>query len=190
MIQQVAQTTDSMTAPSTSEDQSRTSAAAIRTQGLSKRYGETLALDSLDLMVRPGEVYGCLGPNGAGKTTTIRLLLGLHRPSEGRDTLAAGANCLPATFLFLSLGALGFALLPRASTGIAYGLVLLAFVWELFGSLLGVPGWTLGLSPFHQVGLVPAESFKATAAIAMLAIAAIAGLAALWAFERRDLTGA
>jgi polyether ionophore transport system ATP-binding protein len=61
--------------------------AAIRTERLSKRYGATLALDTLDLEVREGEVYGYLGPNGAGKTTTIRLLLGLHRPSAGRAEL-------------------------------------------------------------------------------------------------------
>jgi polyether ionophore transport system ATP-binding protein len=60
---------------------------AIRTEGLSKRYGDTLALDALDLTVKRGEVYGYLGPNGAGKTTTIRLLLGLHRPSAGRGEL-------------------------------------------------------------------------------------------------------
>ena len=60
---------------------------AIRTHGLTKRYGETLALDSLDLTVRQGEVYGYLGPNGAGKTTTIRLLLGLHRATAGRAEL-------------------------------------------------------------------------------------------------------
>src|ERR671936_531768 len=57
---------------------------AIRTEQLSKRYGDTLALDALDLRVEPGEVYGYLGPNGAGKTTTIRLLLGLQRPTGGR----------------------------------------------------------------------------------------------------------
>src|SRR5690348_9104711 len=62
-------------------------APAIRTQGLTKRYGETLALDGLDLTVERGEVYGYLGPNGAGKTTTIRLLLGLHRPTAGRAEL-------------------------------------------------------------------------------------------------------
>jgi len=60
---------------------------AVRTKGLTKRYGSTLALDSLDLVVEPGEVYGYLGPNGAGKTTTIRLLLGLHRPTRGRAEL-------------------------------------------------------------------------------------------------------
>ena len=61
--------------------------SAIRTEGLTKRYGATLALDALDLAVQPGEVYGYLGPNGAGKTTTIRLLLGLHRPTAGRAEL-------------------------------------------------------------------------------------------------------
>jgi ABC-2 type transport system ATP-binding protein len=59
----------------------------IHTEGLTKRYGDTLALDALDLAVERGEVYGYLGPNGSGKTTTIRLLLGLHRPSDGRSEL-------------------------------------------------------------------------------------------------------
>jgi len=60
---------------------------AVQAEKLSKRYGDTLALDGLDLAVEQGEVYGYLGPNGAGKTTTIRLLLGLHRPSGGRASL-------------------------------------------------------------------------------------------------------
>jgi ABC-2 type transport system ATP-binding protein len=62
-------------------------APPIHTEGLSKRYGSTLALEDLQLTVQRGEVYGYLGPNGAGKTTTIRLLLGLHRPSAGRAEL-------------------------------------------------------------------------------------------------------
>jgi ABC-2 type transport system ATP-binding protein len=57
---------------------------AIRTEGLSKRYGHTIALADLDLEIARGEVVGYLGPNGAGKTTTIRLLLGLARPTAGR----------------------------------------------------------------------------------------------------------
>jgi ABC-type multidrug transport system ATPase subunit len=64
-----------------------TTRTAIRTEQLSKRYGDTLALDALNLSVVPGEVYGYLGPNGAGKTTTIRLLLGLHHPSAGQAGL-------------------------------------------------------------------------------------------------------
>jgi ABC-2 type transport system ATP-binding protein len=57
---------------------------AIRTEGLSKRYGAVDALKDLNLDVAEGDVLGYLGPNGAGKTTTIRLLLGLARPTAGR----------------------------------------------------------------------------------------------------------
>lgn len=51
--------------------------------GVYKRYGSTIALDGLDLHVRPGELLAVLGPNGAGKTTAISLLLGLGRPDRG-----------------------------------------------------------------------------------------------------------
>lgn len=105
------------------------------------------------------------------------------------DMVAAGANCLPASLLFLALGMLGFAVLPRASPGIAYGIVSVAFVWQLFGSVLGAPRWTLALSPFHEIGLVPAQPFKAVAAGIMLALAAVAGVLAARAFEVRDLAG-
>ena len=58
-------------------------ATAIHTEGLTKRFGSTLALDQLTLDVAEGEVFGFLGPNGAGKTTTIRLLLGVIRATAG-----------------------------------------------------------------------------------------------------------
>ncbi|HEU4325988.1 MAG TPA: ABC transporter ATP-binding protein [Roseiflexaceae bacterium] len=58
--------------------------AAILTEGLTKRYGERTVVDSVDLQVAHGEIFGFLGPNGAGKTTTIGMLLGLIRPSTGR----------------------------------------------------------------------------------------------------------
>jgi ABC-2 type transport system ATP-binding protein len=58
--------------------------AAVRTEGLTKRYGAVDALHDLSLEVGAGEVLGYLGPNGAGKTTTIRLLLGLILPTAGR----------------------------------------------------------------------------------------------------------
>jgi len=65
---------------------------AIRTEQLTKRYGDVVALDHLDLEVTPGEVVGFLGPNGAGKTTAIRLLLGLNRPTEGKAEIF-GLDC-------------------------------------------------------------------------------------------------
>jgi ABC-2 type transport system ATP-binding protein len=57
---------------------------AIRTEGLTKAYGSLRALDSVDLEIRSGEVFGYIGPNGSGKSTTIRLLLDLLRPTSGR----------------------------------------------------------------------------------------------------------
>lgn len=57
--------------------------AAIEVCGLSKRYGDKLALDGVDLEVSEGSVFGFLGPNGAGKTTTLRILTGLANPSAG-----------------------------------------------------------------------------------------------------------
>ncbi|HBN08220.1 MAG TPA: bacitracin ABC transporter ATP-binding protein [Cyanobacteria bacterium UBA8530] len=56
---------------------------AISTHGLSKRYGDVLAVDLLDLRVGRGEIYAFLGLNGAGKSTTIRMLLGMIKPSAG-----------------------------------------------------------------------------------------------------------
>ncbi len=60
----------------------------IRARGLTKRYGDVLAVDHLNLDVRPGEVFGLLGPNGAGKTTTILMLLGLSEPTDGHAEVA------------------------------------------------------------------------------------------------------
>lgn len=62
--------------------------SAIICSGLTKRYGEVVALDHLDLEVPSGTIFGCLGPNGAGKTTLVRLLTGLARPTAGRATVA------------------------------------------------------------------------------------------------------
>jgi ABC-2 type transport system ATP-binding protein len=61
--------------------------AAIRADGLTKRFGDLVAVDDLTFTVGAGEVFGFLGPNGAGKSTTIRMLLGLVRPTAGRATV-------------------------------------------------------------------------------------------------------
>ncbi len=60
---------------------------AIRVSALSKRYGDTLAVDAIDFAVRRGAIVGLLGGNGAGKTTTIAMLLGLLVPSAGSITV-------------------------------------------------------------------------------------------------------
>jgi ABC-2 type transport system ATP-binding protein len=56
---------------------------AIVAQGLTKRFGDFVAVDAIDFEVRRGEIFGFLGPNGAGKTTAIRMMLGLLRPTAG-----------------------------------------------------------------------------------------------------------
>ena len=69
----------------------------VETHSLTKRYGSgVLAVDSVDMSVRRGEVYGFLGPNGAGKTTTLRMLVGLIRPTSGTATVAGQAPGSPA----------------------------------------------------------------------------------------------
>jgi ABC-2 type transport system ATP-binding protein len=59
----------------------------IEARGLTKRYGDKLAVDDLTFTVRPGTVTGFLGPNGAGKSTTMRLILGLDAPTRGSVTI-------------------------------------------------------------------------------------------------------
>jgi ABC-2 type transport system ATP-binding protein len=64
----------------------------IETFALTKRFGETVALDQLSLRAEAGEIFGFLGPNGSGKTTTIKLLMGFLRPTSGRATIL-GRDC-------------------------------------------------------------------------------------------------
>jgi ABC-2 type transport system permease protein len=104
--------------------------------------------------------------------------------------LGAGFNALPPSLLFLGIAALLFAVAPRIGAGAAYALVTLAFVWEMVGALLDVPSWMLGLSPFHQVGLVPAASFRPVPAAIMLAIGTASAALAVIRFRNRDLVGA
>jgi ABC-2 type transport system ATP-binding protein len=65
----------------------------VEIQGLSKHYGEFVALDNLSLSLDRGSILGFIGPNGAGKTTTIRILVGLSRPTSGVARIA-GADCI------------------------------------------------------------------------------------------------
>ncbi|HEX9039059.1 MAG TPA: ABC transporter ATP-binding protein [Ktedonobacterales bacterium] len=104
--------------------------AAITCRGLTKRYGDVVALDHLTLDVPAGAIFGFLGPNGAGKTTTLRLLTGLAYPTEGGATVA-GKD--------ISAGSVGIheqvSYLDQAPQfyGWMRGRELLTFVGELFG---------------------------------------------------------
>ncbi|MDB5820741.1 MAG: transporter ATP-binding protein [Rhizobacter sp.] len=80
--------------------------AVIRTAGLTKAYGDALAVDALDLVVEEGSIFGFLGANGAGKTTTLRLITGLAHATSGSVSMlgtdiAAGGNAVRAEIGFL-----------------------------------------------------------------------------------------
>ena len=103
--------------------------------------------------------------------------------------LQAAANCLPPAVLFLGLAALAFAVLPRATAGIGYALVVIAFLWQLFGSLLGAPHWLVDATPFAHLGLAPVHSFRPGPAGVMLSIGLVAAAGAVAAFRHRDVIG-
>jgi ABC-2 type transport system permease protein len=65
-----------------------------------------------------------------------------------------------------------------------------AFLWQLFGALLGAPRWLVDVTPFAHIGLVPAQAFDPVGAAAMVAIGLLACAGSLWLFSRRDLIGA
>ncbi len=79
---------------------------AIRTEGLTKRYGSVLAVDGIDLDVRVGDVYGFLGANGSGKTTTVRMLLGLVPATSGGAELLGQAMPRAAASVLPQVGTL------------------------------------------------------------------------------------
>jgi polyether ionophore transport system permease protein len=168
--------------------------AAVRHEESDEQLETLLALP----VSRRGWLGGRLGLASAGIAAialSAALLSWLGAVSQGVSVslprmLEAGLNCLPVALVFLGLGALAYALVPRASAGIAYGLAAVAFLWYLTGALLGAPHWLVDLSPFQHVGLVPAQSFRPISALVMVGIGVAAGLTSLWAFERRDLAGA
>lgn len=77
----------------------------IELENLTKKYGETLAVDDISFTVRPGVVTGFLGPNGAGKSTTMRMILGLDRPTSG-TALVNGKHYVESAAPMAELGAL------------------------------------------------------------------------------------
>jgi len=83
----------------------------VAAAGLTKRYGDLVAADAIDLQVRAGDVFGLLGPNGAGKTTFLRMLFGLVRPDAGSIAIA-GVPVQPVPVRALA-GVAGFVETPR-----------------------------------------------------------------------------
>jgi polyether ionophore transport system permease protein len=106
------------------------------------------------------------------------------------DMAKTSLNVLPVVALFGGIAFLGMAFVPRHTGAIAFGAVGGAYLWEQTGALVKAPGWTLAISPFHWLALVPAEPFDVVASLAMLALGIAAAAVALARFRARDLVGA
>ena len=101
--------------------------------------------------------------------------------------LLAAVNCWVMGCMFLGIGAAGYALAPRSAVAFAYGLVLVMFLWQLFGAVLGAPPWLIDVSPFSHLGLAPARAFRPGAAGVIWLIGLAAGALACRLLERRDI---
>jgi len=137
-------------------------------------------------------LLACAGAAAVALTAALTAWAGALTQGAGISLwrmLEAGANCLPLALMFLGLGLLAFGLVPRASSALAYGLLAAAFVWELFGSLLGASHWLVQLTPFQHVGLVPGQAIRLGDGALMLAVALASSLLAWRTFARRDLVG-
>lgn len=109
---------------------------AVRARGLTRRFGDFVAVKGIDLDVRPGEIFGFLGPNGAGKTTTIKMLCGLLPPSGGAMTVAGVDVVTDPRPLRPRVGYMSQLFSLHGDLTVRENL-------ELFGGLYGVPGGLL-----------------------------------------------
>lgn len=104
--------------------------------------------------------------------------------------LEAGANCLPTAIVFLGIAALAYAALPRAGSFVAYGLLVVAYLWQLFRLAARRAEMARSRHSLRARRGGPAVAFRPGAAALMVAIGLLASLASIALFERRDLTGA
>jgi ABC-2 type transport system ATP-binding protein len=86
-------------------------------RNVTRWYGDTVALDGVDLAIRAGEVVGVLGPNGAGKSTLIKLLVGLRRPTSGTVELFGGSPLVPANRRYIGVTPQETGLIPTLRVG-------------------------------------------------------------------------
>ena len=100
--------------------------AAVRLEGVRKRYGDVEAVAGIDLEIRSGEFFSMLGPSGSGKTTTLRMIAGFERPSEGRILLdGRDVTGVPPFDRDVNTVFQDYALFPHMTVGdnVAYGLM-------------------------------------------------------------------
>ena len=105
----------------------------IEVEGLTKRFGDAVAVDDVSFTVRPGEVFGLLGPNGAGKTTTLRLLCTVLRPTAGFASVGGFDTVREAAAVRRAVGFLS------ANTGV-YDRMTARELVTYYGRLYGLSG--------------------------------------------------
>ncbi len=106
------------------------------------------------------------------------------------DLVGGGLNLIPVGVFFLGLTAAVFAVLPRATAGLGYGLVAATFLVQLVGSAIKAPQWLLDVAPSAHVAPVPAEGIGRTAAFVLVGLGVALALLALHRFRTRDLASA
>ena len=101
--------------------------------------------------------------------------------------LEAALNAVPAAVLFLGIVTLAYALTSRGGVALGYAAVIIAFLWNVVGSLFSPPRWVLDLTPFAHVGLVPTQAVRGVAVAVMIVIGVVAAAVAIGVFRHRDV---
>ncbi len=120
------ETQDPAVDPPAPEEPTAAAPAAVRLEGVEKRYGDVLAVAGVDLEVRDGEFFSMLGPSGSGKTTTLRMIAGFELPSAGRIHLhGRDVTTVPPFDRDVNTVFQDYALFPHLTVGdnVGYGLV-------------------------------------------------------------------
>jgi len=125
--------------------------AAVQTNKLTKRFGELIAVDEIDMTVEPGEVYGLLGPNGAGKTTLVRMLCGLLLPTSG--TASVLGSPVPAPTIKTRIG-----YMPQESA--LYFDLTVHENLQLFGAIYDLPDRTFQASEKELLDFIQLKDRK------------------------------
>jgi len=125
--------------------------AAVQTNKLTKRFGELIAVDEIDMTVEPGEVYGLLGPNGAGKTTLVRMLCGLLLPTSG--TASVLGSQIPSATIKTRIG-----YMPQESA--LYLDLTVHENLQLFGTIYDLPNHTFRASEEELLDFIQLKDRK------------------------------
>ncbi|OAE00970.1 polyketide antibiotic transporter [Arthrobacter sp. OY3WO11] len=124
----------------------------------------------------------------AGAAAAVGLAASGTSDGPAWSLVPAALAHVPAALVFLAAAAVAFALAPRVSILVAWGVLAVAIVLGEFGELFGLPAWLQDASPFRHSSAMPVESFNPTGAVGLLLVAAAGAVLAAYVLRRRDLT--